>query len=96
MRATPPTTDRETYQQRIDTLRVREKAHTREGDARWLPARHIPHRHRPRAELPPVVPATTRQGVFAWIPPFSSPLPKAEMGSPSRGPLCRRAISGSI
>jgi len=31
MTATPPTVDRETWQKQIDTQRVREKAHTREG-----------------------------------------------------------------
>ena len=33
MTATPPVVDRETWQQQIDALRVREKAHTREADA---------------------------------------------------------------
>ena len=31
MTATPPIVDRETWQEQIDALRVREKAHTREG-----------------------------------------------------------------
>ncbi len=31
MTATPPIVDRETWQKQIDTQRVREKAHTREG-----------------------------------------------------------------
>jgi hypothetical protein len=31
MTATPPMVDRETWQKQIDTRRVREKAHTREG-----------------------------------------------------------------
>jgi predicted dithiol-disulfide oxidoreductase (DUF899 family) len=42
MPATPPTTDRETYQQQIDALRVREKAHTREGDAIAAARRRLP------------------------------------------------------
>jgi hypothetical protein len=33
MTGTPVTVDRETYQKQIDELRVREKAHTREGDS---------------------------------------------------------------
>jgi predicted dithiol-disulfide oxidoreductase (DUF899 family) len=33
MTATPLTVGRETYQKQVDQLRVREKAHTREGDA---------------------------------------------------------------
>jgi predicted dithiol-disulfide oxidoreductase (DUF899 family) len=38
MTATPPIVDRETWQKQIDTQRVREKAHAREGtiaEARW-------------------------------------------------------------
>ena len=31
MTATPPIVDRETWQKQIDTQRVRENAHTREG-----------------------------------------------------------------
>ena len=33
MTATPTIVDRESWQEQIDALRVREKAHTREGDA---------------------------------------------------------------
>ncbi|WP_218144335.1 DUF899 family protein [Pedococcus cremeus] len=41
MTATPPTVNRDTWQRQVDALHVREKAHTREGDAiaavrRWL------------------------------------------------------------
>ncbi|MBO0716999.1 MAG: DUF899 family protein [Rhizobiales bacterium] len=40
--AVPPVVDRSIFQAELDALRVREKAHTREGDAiaavrRWLP-----------------------------------------------------------
>jgi predicted dithiol-disulfide oxidoreductase (DUF899 family) len=42
MPATPPTTDRETYQKQIDALRVREKAHTRKGDAIAAARRRLP------------------------------------------------------
>jgi hypothetical protein len=38
MTATPPIVDRETWQEQIEALRVREKAHTREGDAIAAPA----------------------------------------------------------
>jgi hypothetical protein len=38
MTATPPIVDRETWQEQIDALRVREKVHTREGDAIAAPA----------------------------------------------------------
>jgi hypothetical protein len=33
MTATPPIVDRDTWQEQFDELGVREKAHTREGDA---------------------------------------------------------------
>jgi hypothetical protein len=43
MTATPPIVDRETWQKQIDTQRVREKAHTREGrDWRGPAHRHLP------------------------------------------------------
>lgn len=42
MPATPPIVDRDTYQRHIDDLRVREKAHTREGDAIAAARRRLP------------------------------------------------------
>ena len=42
MPATPPTVDRETFQKQLDELRVREKAHTREGDAIAAARRRLP------------------------------------------------------
>jgi len=42
MTATPPIVDRETWQEQIDALRVREKAHTREGDAIAAARRRLP------------------------------------------------------
>jgi predicted dithiol-disulfide oxidoreductase (DUF899 family) len=42
MTATPPIVDRETWQQQVDELRVREKAHTREGDAIAAARRRLP------------------------------------------------------
>jgi len=38
----PPITDRETWQRQLDELRVREKAHTREGDAIAAARRRLP------------------------------------------------------
>jgi predicted dithiol-disulfide oxidoreductase (DUF899 family) len=38
----PPVTDRATWQEQIDALRVREKAHTREGDAIAAARRRLP------------------------------------------------------
>ncbi|MGW4291607.1 DUF899 family protein [Micromonospora chersina] len=40
--ATPPITDRETWQKQLDELRLREKAHTREGDAVAAARRRLP------------------------------------------------------
>ena len=42
MTATPPIVDRETWQEQMDALRVREKAHTREGDAIAAVRRRLP------------------------------------------------------
>ncbi len=42
MTATPPIVDRETWQNQLDALRVREKAHTREGDAIAAARRRLP------------------------------------------------------
>ncbi|MEP9384442.1 DUF899 family protein [Nocardioides cheoyonin] len=42
MTATPPVVDRETWQQQVDELLVREKAHTREGDAIAAARRRLP------------------------------------------------------
>src|ERR1700761_3365378 len=42
MTPTPLTVDRETYQKLVDQLRVREKAHTREGDAIAAARRRLP------------------------------------------------------
>src|SRR3954447_4542328 len=38
----PPTVDRATFQTELDALRVREKAHTREGDAIAAARRRLP------------------------------------------------------
>ncbi|GAA4260444.1 DUF899 family protein [Dactylosporangium darangshiense] len=40
--AAPPLTDRQTWQQQLDELRLREKAHTREGDAIAAARRRLP------------------------------------------------------
>src|SRR5258707_15871463 len=40
--AAPPRTDRETWQKQLDELRLREKAHTREGDAIAAARRRLP------------------------------------------------------
>src|ERR1039458_7105185 len=42
MTATPPIVDRETWQEQIQALRVREKAHTRQGDAIAAARRRLP------------------------------------------------------
>ena len=42
MAATPLTVDRDTFQKQLDELRIREKAHTREGDAIAAARRRLP------------------------------------------------------
>ena len=42
MNGTPPRVDRNTYQAQVDALRIREKAHTREGDAIAAARRRLP------------------------------------------------------
>ena len=42
MTAMPPIVDRGTWQEQVDELRVREKAHTREGDAIAAARRRLP------------------------------------------------------
>ncbi|MGY4907672.1 DUF899 family protein [Streptomyces sp. 900116325] len=42
MPTAPPLTDRETWQKQLDELRLREKAHTREGDAIAAARRRLP------------------------------------------------------
>ncbi len=42
MTSTPPIVDRETWRQQIEALRIREKAHTREGDAIAAARRRLP------------------------------------------------------
>jgi hypothetical protein len=40
--ATPPVTDRAAFQAEVDALRIREKAHTHEGDAIAAARRRLP------------------------------------------------------
>ena len=61
MTATPPTVDRATWQEQIDELRVREKAHTREGDAIAAARRRLP--------MVEVDPATPVVGPHGEVPP---------------------------
>ncbi|GAA2861205.1 hypothetical protein Acy02nite_57670 [Actinoplanes cyaneus] len=56
----PPITDRQSWQQRIDELRHREKAHTREGDAIAAARRRLP--------MVEVDPATTLTGASGPTP----------------------------
>ena len=42
MTSTPPIVNRDTWQEQVDALRVREKAHTREGDAIAAARRRLP------------------------------------------------------
>jgi predicted dithiol-disulfide oxidoreductase (DUF899 family) len=58
--ATPPTAGREAWQQQIDALLVREKAHTREGDAIAAARRRLP--------MVEVDPATPLVGAGGEVP----------------------------
>jgi predicted dithiol-disulfide oxidoreductase (DUF899 family) len=53
----PPVVDRATFQAELDRLRVREKAHTREGDAIAAARRRLP-----MVEVDAAIPLTSDHG----------------------------------
>ena len=61
----PPTVDRATFQAQLDTLRGREKAHTREGDAIAAARRRLP-----MVELDPGIALTGPQGPVSLLDAF--------------------------
>ena len=65
MSATPPIVDRETWQEQIDEIRVREKLHTREGDAIAAARRRLP-----MVEVDPTVPLVGPGGDVRLIDTF--------------------------
>jgi predicted dithiol-disulfide oxidoreductase (DUF899 family) len=65
MTATPPIVDRETWQNQLDALRVREKAHTREGDAIAAARRRLP-----MVEVDPQTPLIGDDGLLTLIDLF--------------------------
>jgi predicted dithiol-disulfide oxidoreductase (DUF899 family) len=65
MTATPSVVDRETWQQQIDALRAREKAHTREGDAIAAARRRLP-----MVEVAPTTPLIGPSGEVPLIETF--------------------------
>src|SRR4249919_2719597 len=65
MSATPPIVDRETWQEQIDELRVREKLHTREGDAIAAARRRLP-----MVEVDPTTPLVGTAGDVRLIDTF--------------------------
>jgi predicted dithiol-disulfide oxidoreductase (DUF899 family) len=65
MSATPPIVDRETWQEQIDELRVREKLHTREGDAIAAARRRLP-----MVEVDPTTPLVGAAGDVRLIDTF--------------------------
>ena len=65
MAATPPIVDRETWQEQIEALRVREKAHTREGDAIAAARRRLP-----MVEVDPTTPLVGPAGEVRLIDTF--------------------------
>jgi predicted dithiol-disulfide oxidoreductase (DUF899 family) len=65
MSTTPTIVDRETWQAQIDALRVREKAHTREGDAIAAARRRLP-----MVEVDPTTPLVGPAGEVRLIDTF--------------------------
>jgi predicted dithiol-disulfide oxidoreductase (DUF899 family) len=65
MAALPPIVDRGTWQEQIDELRIREKAHTREGDAIASARRRLP-----MAEVDSATPLTGPTGEVRLIDTF--------------------------
>jgi predicted dithiol-disulfide oxidoreductase (DUF899 family) len=65
MTATPPIADRETWQEQIEALRRREKAHTHEGDAIAAARRRLP-----MVEVDPATPLLGRAGEVRLIDTF--------------------------
>src|SRR6476620_6855551 len=63
--ARPPITDRAAFQTELDRLRVREKAHTREGDAIAAARRRLP-----MVEVDPQTPLTGADGAVPLIDVF--------------------------
>ena len=61
----PPTVDRATFYAEVDTLRVREKAHTREGDAIAAARRRLP-----MVEVDPSAPVVGAAGIVPFIDTF--------------------------
>jgi predicted dithiol-disulfide oxidoreductase (DUF899 family) len=65
MTGTPFTVDRDTYQKQVDELRVREKAHTREGDAIAAARRRLP-----MVEVDPTTPVVGATGTVSLLDTF--------------------------
>ncbi len=61
----PPAVDRATFQAELDALRVREKAHTREGDAIAAARRRLP-----MVEMDPGIPLTGPHGPLTLLDAF--------------------------
>lgn len=65
MNETPPIVERSTFQAELDTLRVHEKAHTREGDAIAAARRRLP-----MVEVDPDTPLIGKQGAVTLFDAF--------------------------
>ena len=63
--ATPPVTDRDSWQRELDRLLVREKAHTREGDALAAARRELP-----MVEVPPSATIVGADGEVPFLDAF--------------------------
>ena len=65
MNATPPIVDRDSWQEQLEVLRVREKAHTREGDAIAAARRRLP-----MVEVDPSTPLVGANGTVSLLDTF--------------------------
>jgi predicted dithiol-disulfide oxidoreductase (DUF899 family) len=65
MSATPTVVDRETWQKQVEALRVREKAHTRQGDAIAAARRRLP-----MVEVDAATPVVAAVGEVPFIDTF--------------------------
>ncbi len=66
MKATPPLVDRETWNAELARLRVREKAHTREGDAIAAARRRLP-----MVEVDPTTLVIGKTGAISLLDTFA-------------------------
>lgn len=74
--AQPPTADRTTFEAEVDKLRIREKAHTREGDAIAAARRRLP-----MVEVPADLGLTGPDGPVTLLEAFESAMSRPGCGA---------------